>query len=87
MPDPLHLEGLPFPLEWLVEPATFTTPADGAISITAWRTTDLFASPAGDAPKLGAARLVGRPPEGDFVFTAHVTAPFGATFEIGRAHV
>jgi regulation of enolase protein 1 (concanavalin A-like superfamily) len=83
VPDPVHLEGLPFPLEWLVEPAASTSPGDGAIGITAWRKTDLFASPAGDEPKLGAARLIGRPPDGDFVFTAHVTAPFGAPFDAG----
>ena len=83
MPDPVHLPGLPFPLEWLVEPAVATTSVDGAISITAWRNTDLFASPAGEEPKLGAARLLGTPPDGDFLLTAHVSAPFGARFDAG----
>jgi regulation of enolase protein 1 (concanavalin A-like superfamily) len=83
MPDPVHLSGLPFPLDWQVEPASCTTSADGAVGITAWRQSDLFASPAGDEPKLGAARLVGRPPDGDFLLTAHVEAPFGDRFDAG----
>jgi uncharacterized protein len=79
----LSLPGVPFDLEWSPEPEGVELAADGVLSATAPASTDLFVSPAGDQSKLGAPRLLGRPPDGDFVVVARVHAPFAAAFDAG----
>src|SRR4051794_37454450 len=79
----IKLPGVSFDLHWDPEPVHAELGDDGTLVATAPRLTDLFASPAGDDLKAGAPRLLGRPPEGDFVFAARVDAPYGAAFDAG----
>ena len=77
-----RLMDLPFPLSWAVPAETFRSD-DGALSISAGPRTDMFVDPGGDAPSLGAPRLLGAPPDGDFQLSARVRVGFAATYDAG----
>jgi regulation of enolase protein 1 (concanavalin A-like superfamily) len=95
MADHLRVPGVPFPLApssaelWRVDEAT------GAVTVSAQPHTDIFIDPANGSVEAGkntalnaesmlnAATLLGDPPEGDFQFSARVTAGFVSTFDAG----
>ncbi|MET7951527.1 DUF1349 domain-containing protein [Micromonospora sp. NPDC005324] len=93
MADQLTVPGMPSPLVpsspelWRVDEAT------GAVTVSAQPRTDIFIDPSSDGgqddasnpqPVLNAATLLGDlPPEGDFQFSARVTAAFASTFDAG----
>ncbi|HEY7795651.1 MAG TPA: DUF1349 domain-containing protein [Gaiellaceae bacterium] len=74
---------LPFPLEWLTEPASSSVRDDGSLVVTSGPRTDWFADPQRTAePKLDAPALLGRV-GGDFLLSARVTVDFAATYDAG----
>jgi regulation of enolase protein 1 (concanavalin A-like superfamily) len=76
--DSLTIDGAPAG-EWSV--------TDGVLTMSAPPVTDLFASPASDAPERpSAARLVTEV-SGDFVFSARVEVEFRSTFDAGVLYV
>jgi regulation of enolase protein 1 (concanavalin A-like superfamily) len=77
----VRIPAVPAPLRWATEPEQWSLD-DGALTIVAGPTTDLFVDPQGAPPKLEAPRVLGRV-EGDFQLSARVTVDFRATFDAG----
>jgi regulation of enolase protein 1 (concanavalin A-like superfamily) len=73
---------LPFELRWDLEPVAWRGDEDG-LTIEAGSQTDLFRDPQGAEPQLGAPRLIGDPPAGDWRLSARVTAHLRSTFDAG----
>jgi uncharacterized protein len=79
----LSLPELPFPLEASGSPPCESGVSEGTLTLTAAAGTDMFIDPAGDGAPPDAGRLAGLPPDGDFIFSARVSVPFGSTFDAG----
>jgi regulation of enolase protein 1 (concanavalin A-like superfamily) len=77
----VQLPPVPGELRWRVEPEAWSFDG-GVLSITAGPRTDLFVTPAGDAPRVDAPLLVA-PFAGDFQLGARVRVAFGATYDAG----
>jgi regulation of enolase protein 1 (concanavalin A-like superfamily) len=73
---------LPFDLRWDCEPVAWHAEGE-ALTIEAGPKTDLFRDPQGGAPQLGAPRLIGDPPAGDWQLSARVAAHLRSTFDAG----
>lgn len=76
------LQGIPTPLVWDLAPVAHQVAADGSLSITAGKVTDLFTSPAGDFVGANSPRLLFTP-SGDFTLSARVTVNHSDTFDAG----
>jgi uncharacterized protein len=77
-----RLAGFPFELGAQGDVPASVAVDGGALALGAGARTDLFVSPAGAPPQLGAPRLVARV-AGDFMLTARVGATFASTFDAG----
>lgn len=77
------LSALPMTLRWDTPPLQSSCDSTGRLVIEAGPGTDLFVDPGGDGTVLNAPRLVGRPPDGDFQFSARVTVGFTNSFDAG----
>jgi regulation of enolase protein 1 (concanavalin A-like superfamily) len=73
---------LPFDLRWELEPAAWRGD-DRQLTIEAGPRTDLFRDPQGARPQLGAPRLIGDPPAGEWQLSARVAAHLRSTFDAG----
>jgi regulation of enolase protein 1 (concanavalin A-like superfamily) len=71
------------PLTWDVAPASCRSDGAGSLVVHAPAGTDLFVDPETDKPALGAPRLLGSPPDGDFQLQARVTVDFAASYDAG----
>jgi uncharacterized protein len=80
MRDPVAVDPLPVPLQWLRPPVDWN--ADGPLRITAAERTDLFVDPRGAPAALTAPCLLGAV-EGDWVLSARVTVDFKAVYDAG----
>ena len=84
----MDLPDLPFPVT-PSDPAAWRWDAQsGAVTAAARAHTDFYVNPggadSGDAESMGnAVTLLGRPPAGDFQFSARVTVDFRATYDAG----
>ncbi len=76
-----EIPGIPYPFHTVGDSAWQV--ADGRVAATAAPRTDIFIDPAGGAPKLDAARVIGDLPEGDFQLQCLVDAGFQNTFDAG----
>jgi uncharacterized protein len=90
--DDIRLPGLPFALVPQGDPPCEWEARNGTVVLTGAARTDLFVDPAsagGTDPAYDeyelptAGRMVGRPPAGDFTFSARVTPQFDATYDAG----
>jgi uncharacterized protein len=79
----VRLGALPFELLWDLEPVAWRADGEDGLSIEAGPRTDLFRDPQGADPKLGAPRLIGSPPDGDWQLSARVAARLQFTFDAG----
>jgi hypothetical protein len=77
----VHLDGLPFGLNWMGTPLAQGTEG-GALTITSGPRTDWFVDPAGAEPSVNAPALLGSP-QGDFVLSARVEVDFKQTYDAG----
>lgn len=82
----MHVSPLPFELH--ASPGSVWTPSSTGIEGVAPAGTDLFVDPSGFSgvaaeTLLNASTLLGRPPAGDFTFSARVTPDHQATFDAG----
>jgi regulation of enolase protein 1 (concanavalin A-like superfamily) len=80
---PIGLSALPMPLRWGARPARWDTDGRSHLQITAGPKSDIFIDPAGGGTWLGAPRLLGAPPDGDFQFSARVGVGFATNFDAG----
>jgi uncharacterized protein len=83
MEQRISLSSMPMALHWGTPPNRCESDGGGHLRITAGPHTDLFVHPGGDNTRLNAPRLIGRPPDGDFVFSARVGADLRTTFDAG----
>lgn len=74
---------LPFSLDHDGSPACQHAIDDGVLTLTAAAGTDMFIDPSGAGAAPDAGRLLGVPPDGDFMFTARITVEFGSSFDAG----
>lgn len=82
--DPrISLASMPMVLRWDAAPVRFETEGAQHARIVAGPKTDLFVDPGGDVTNLSAPRLIGRPPDGDFVFSARVNVQHVSTYDAG----
>lgn len=84
----IDIPELPFPLLPDGGPSCAVQVADGehggrALILTGAAGTDMFVDPAGGGPTVDAGRLVGVPPDGDFMLAARVTVGFATTYDAG----
>jgi regulation of enolase protein 1 (concanavalin A-like superfamily) len=77
----VRIPAVPAALRWEPAPERWSLD-DGALTVVAGPTTDLFLDPQGAPPKLEAPRLLGRV-DGDFQLSARVAVDFRATFDAG----
>lgn len=82
-----NVPGLPFPLVPSAEAAWAVTGPRGTVTASAGPHTDIFIDPGASLPAAGAAlnavTLLGIPPDGDFQFSARVSAEFASTYDAG----
>jgi hypothetical protein len=83
MDQKISLSSMPMPMRWDCPPERSDIDGVGQVRIASGPRTDLFVDPGGEATALNAPRLIGRPPEGDFQFSARVTVDFAGTFDAG----
>ncbi len=83
MEQRISLSSMPMALHWDTPPTRCDTDGAEHLRISAGPRTDLFVSPFGDSPQLNSPRLIGRPPDGDFLFSAKLTADLTGTFDAG----
>lgn len=79
----ISLTPIPTPLAWEVEPAEWRRNRETGLTVTAPAGTDMFVDPAGGEPMLGAPRLLGPAPSGDFRLSARVRVDFAAIYDAG----
>jgi regulation of enolase protein 1 (concanavalin A-like superfamily) len=79
----ISLTSMPMPLRWGAEPVRCETDGGRRVRIATGARTDLFVDPGGDHVLLNAPRLLGTPPDGDFVLSARVTVEFAGTYDAG----
>ncbi|MEV4755551.1 DUF1349 domain-containing protein [Micromonospora sp. NPDC049559] len=79
----IPLSALPMSLSWDVPPAGCRSDGAGSLLVDAPARTDLFVDPAGGEPSLGAPRLLGTPPDGDFQLRARIGVRFAAAYDAG----
>ncbi|WP_158370244.1 DUF1349 domain-containing protein [Cellulosimicrobium cellulans] len=77
----ITVPALPFPLTATGDVAWAV--GDGALRATAAPRSDIFADPAGGAPQLDAARVLGELPEGDLSLLCRVDVDFASDFDAG----
>ena len=80
--------GLPFTLSPSSEAAWTIAAAPATVTASAAPHSDIFIDPGADnqlnaESMLNAATLLGRPPDGDFQFSARVTVAFASTYDAG----
>jgi regulation of enolase protein 1 (concanavalin A-like superfamily) len=80
--ESVSIASLPVALHWR-ESAESWKAGEDFLELRAGPSTDLFVDPAGGEPLLSAPSLVGRVPEGDFLFSARVVADQVSTFDAG----
>jgi uncharacterized protein len=85
MDEELKVGGLPMPLRWLKQAASWSAD-DGSLTIAAGPQTDWFVNPQGGEPRRNAPMLVGAA-SGDFLLSARVSVDFAATFDAGVVFV
>jgi regulation of enolase protein 1 (concanavalin A-like superfamily) len=80
--DRVTLPALPFELAWTVAPAAARVD-DGVLEADAGPDSDLFHHPGGRPRRTNAAMLLGQPPDGDLLLSAHVDAALAHDFDAG----
>jgi len=83
-----NVPGLPFTLSPSSESAWTIAEAPAMVTASAGPHSDIFIDPGADTQlnaesMLNAATLLGVPPDGDFQFSARVTATFASTYDAG----
>jgi regulation of enolase protein 1 (concanavalin A-like superfamily) len=79
--ETINLPAIPGALRWDMAPVSWQPDGAGGLEIAAGPRSDLFVDPQGSGATLNAPRLLFTLPEGDFMFSARVTAGFEATFD------
>jgi uncharacterized protein len=79
----ITLSSMPMALHWDTPPTRCDTDGAEHVRISSGPRTDLFINPFGDSVQLNSPRLIGRPPDGDFLFSARLTAELAGTFDAG----